>query len=122
MRGLSALGFLLATVCAVAMEAPRAVVLVTLDTTRADHLGCYGYTRPTSPFLDRLARDGILFENALAAMPHTSPSHATLFTGHRGFHYVDLGGYRGVYRPADETVSRVLDWLRRPPPRGRLFL
>jgi arylsulfatase A-like enzyme len=56
------------------------IVLVTLDTLRADHLACYGYPRPTSPFIDGLARDGVLFERAFAPMPTTGPSHASLFT------------------------------------------
>ncbi len=57
------------------------IVLVTLDTTRADHLGCYGYSKNTSPFLDSLARKGTLFENAYANSTWTLPSHASLFTG-----------------------------------------
>jgi arylsulfatase A-like enzyme len=56
------------------------VVLVTLDTTRADHLGAYGYPRATSPFLDSLATSGVLFERAMAPIPTTVPSHATIFT------------------------------------------
>jgi arylsulfatase A-like enzyme len=56
------------------------IVLVTLDTLRADHLGCYGYPRPTSPFLDELSRRGVLFDRAFAPMPTTAPSHASLFT------------------------------------------
>jgi arylsulfatase A-like enzyme len=66
---------------ATALEAPQVVVLVTLDTTRADHLGCYGYPRPTTPFIDSLAREGVLFETAYSAISHTAPSHATIFTG-----------------------------------------
>jgi arylsulfatase A-like enzyme len=63
-------------------EAPgRSVVIITLDTVRADHLGCYGYAPPTPPGVDALAQRGILFENAYAPMPQTLPSHATLFTG-----------------------------------------
>lgn len=57
------------------------VVLVTLDTLRADHLPSYGYARDTAPFLARLAREGVLFENALASVSHTAPSHATMLTG-----------------------------------------
>jgi arylsulfatase A-like enzyme len=60
---------------------PQHVVLVSFDTLRADHLGCYGYSRPTSPFLDRLAQRGVLFENAFSSCSHTSPAHASLFTG-----------------------------------------
>ena len=57
------------------------VVVITLDTTRADHLGCYGYPLPTTPNIDALAKQGVLFEQAYAPMPQTLPTHATLFTG-----------------------------------------
>jgi len=75
------IAFMLLVSLRVAAEPPRVVVLVTIDTLRADHLSCYGYPRPTSPFLDRLAREGVLFENAVAASSMTAPSHASLFTG-----------------------------------------
>jgi arylsulfatase A-like enzyme len=57
------------------------LILISLDTLRADHLGCYGYRRDTSPNMDKLAREGILFENAFAQSPWTLPSHMSLFTG-----------------------------------------
>lgn len=57
------------------------VILVSIDTLRADHLGCYGYDRPTSPTLDRLASEGMLFECAYATSPWTLPSHGTMLTG-----------------------------------------
>lgn len=57
------------------------VVLVTVDTLRADHLGCYGYFRDTSPHLDELARESLLFERAIATMGTTLPSHLSLMTG-----------------------------------------
>ena len=57
------------------------VLLITLDTTRADRLGCYGYARPTSPNLDRLAAESMLHTRALATSSWTLPSHASLFTG-----------------------------------------
>lgn len=56
------------------------IVLVSIDTLRADHLGAYGYPRDTSPFLDQLARRGVVFERAYAAMSTTAPSHASIFT------------------------------------------
>jgi len=57
------------------------VVLISVDTLRADRLGAYGYRqRETSPNLDHLARDGILFENHMAASPWTVPSHVSLLT------------------------------------------
>lgn len=57
------------------------IIVVTLDTTRADHLGCYGYFRDTSPVIDALAAESILFERCLAPMSTTLPSHLSLFTG-----------------------------------------
>ena len=57
------------------------IVLVTLDTTRADHLSCYGYHRRTSPILDRLAAESVLYTDAISSSSWTLPAHATLFTG-----------------------------------------
>lgn len=55
--------------------------MITLDTLRADHLGCYGYFRNTSPNLDALAKESLLFEHAYTPMATTFPSHLSLFTG-----------------------------------------
>ena len=63
------------------LPAPPTIVLITLDTLRREHLGCYGYFRPTSPRIDALAADALLFERALASMASTLPSHLTLLTG-----------------------------------------
>lgn len=60
---------------------PLNVLLITLDTTRADRLGCYGYSLARTPVLDRLAQKGVLFERAYAPVPLTLPSHATMLTG-----------------------------------------
>ncbi len=57
------------------------VVMVTLDTTRADRLGCYGSTAGLTPFLDSMAERGIVFENAQAVAPITLPSHTSMMTG-----------------------------------------
>jgi arylsulfatase A-like enzyme len=57
------------------------VVLVTVDTLRADHLSSYGYRLNTTPFLDSLAKQGVRFETAIASSSHTAPSHASIFTG-----------------------------------------
>lgn len=57
------------------------IILITLDTTRADHLGCYGYGPRTSPFLDSLAARGVLFEQAYTTATWTLPAHTSLFTG-----------------------------------------
>jgi len=56
------------------------VILITIDTLRADHLGCYGYPSETSPTLDKLAENGILFENHYTVMTHTLPSHCSIMT------------------------------------------
>ena len=61
--------------------AARNVLLITIDTLRADHVGAYGYTRGANATLDALAKNGVLFERAYAAAPITLPSHATLLTG-----------------------------------------
>jgi arylsulfatase A-like enzyme len=57
------------------------VVLVSIDSLRADHLGSYGYARPTSPTIDRLAAGGVRFEHAISSTSWTLPAHAALFTG-----------------------------------------
>jgi choline-sulfatase len=61
--------------------APRSLLLVTLDTLRADRLGAYGSPRGLTPNLDRLAREGVRFASASCAAPLTLPSHATLLSG-----------------------------------------
>ena len=57
------------------------ILWIVMDTVRADHLSCYGYQRNTTPNIDRMASEGILFENAISAAPWTLPSHASMFTG-----------------------------------------
>lgn len=60
---------------------PRNVLLITLDTTRADRIGAYGYAQARTPNLDALARDGARFDDAAAHSPITGPSHAAMLTG-----------------------------------------
>ncbi|HVS15989.1 MAG TPA: sulfatase-like hydrolase/transferase [Thermoanaerobaculia bacterium] len=62
-------------------EGPWNVVLVSLDTTRRDHLSLYGYSRETSPHLEELGARSAVFTQATAQMTITNPSHATIFTG-----------------------------------------
>ena len=59
---------------------PPDILLISIDTLRADHLGCYGHSRKT-PAIDRLANEGLVFENAMSTAPLTLPSHASLLTG-----------------------------------------
>src|SRR5262249_8976612 len=63
------------------------VVVITLDTTRADHLGAYGFQSISTPNIDALAEQGVRFETALTAVPLTVPAHASLYTGRFPFHH-----------------------------------
>ncbi len=83
------------------------IVLISLDTVRADHLSTYGYPRPTTPHIDRLAGQGVLFENAFSPASWTLPSHAAMFTEllpHQ--HGADW------FRPLDAGPSTLAEVLR----------
>ena len=71
---------LLTAACSPAARPPD-VVIVVLDTTRADRLGVYGHTRPVSPNLDAFARDSVVYDRAWSVASWTLPSHASLLTG-----------------------------------------
>lgn len=74
------------------VEKPN-VILITLDTTRADHLGCYGYPDVKTPHLDSLARRGVLFEQAATVTPLTLPAHCSILTGmYPTYHKVRING------------------------------
>ena len=79
------------------------LVIVTLDTVRPDHLGVYGYDRPTSPNLDNLADGSVVFDNAMSHSITTGPAHTTLFTGQYPHSH-------GVRRNG-ETISTELETL-----------
>jgi arylsulfatase A-like enzyme/Flp pilus assembly protein TadD len=64
-----------------AEQKPCNLLLITLDTVRADHLGCYGHTAAATPVLDGLAAEGVAFDRAFANVPMTLPSHVTVMTG-----------------------------------------
>ncbi|HWB98960.1 MAG TPA: sulfatase-like hydrolase/transferase [Bryobacteraceae bacterium] len=87
---------------------PSNLVVVTIDTLRADHVHCYGRAGIETPTLDRLAQQGALFENAVAQTPLTPPSHASIFTGTTpNVHGVrDTGGF--VLPPSSVTLASVL--------------
>ncbi|MHC4214790.1 MAG: sulfatase, partial [Planctomycetota bacterium] len=59
----------------------RNVLLISIDTCRADHLSCYGYPRKTTPNIDTIAEEGILFENVITPAPLTLPAHSSMLTG-----------------------------------------
>jgi arylsulfatase A-like enzyme/Tfp pilus assembly protein PilF len=82
---------------------PRSLLLVTIDTVRADHLGAYGDTRAETPWLDRIGREGLRFNQAESAVPLTLPSHATILSGllppHHGLRNNGAGAF-----PADRAT------------------
>ena len=89
-------------------DAPQLnVVFIVVDSLRADHLGVYGYSEPTSPFLDELAANSVVFERAYAPSSYTSQSVAALLTGR----LPSSGGHIGLLEaePSEQarTISRV---------------
>jgi choline-sulfatase len=87
---------------------PLNLVVVTIDTLRADRLHCYGYDRIETPTLDALAQRGALFEHAVAQVPLTPPSHASIFTGtYPSVHRVrNTGGF--VLPSSSRTLAKIL--------------
>ena len=82
-----------------APKRPADVVLVVFDTQRKDRLSCYGYGRPTSPFIDKVAARGVVFEDATAQSSWTRPSMVSLFSGQY------LTEYRDKLEPETPTLA-----------------
>ena len=82
-RHVASLITIVVTLAAAGCAKPRRpnILIITIDTLRADHLGCYGYGITRTPAIDRLAREGVRFTDAIAAAPITMPAHTSLFTG-----------------------------------------
>ncbi|MHC4913186.1 MAG: sulfatase, partial [Planctomycetota bacterium] len=59
----------------------RNVLLISIDTCRADYLGCYGYPHQTTPNVDKIAGQGVIFKNVVTAVPMTFPAHCSMLTG-----------------------------------------
>ena len=87
---------------------PQAVVLVSLDTLRPDHLGAYGYAKPTSPEIDRFRRDAVLFREAVANAPSTLPSHASILTSLGPLHHGASLARESGLRSGVPTLASVL--------------
>jgi arylsulfatase A-like enzyme len=84
------------------------IILISLDTLRADHLGCYGYHRDTSPSLDRLAGEGVLFQKAVSQAPYTLSSHMSLLTSlYPSFHKVNKPK-ESYLNPEITTLAEIL--------------
>jgi len=89
-------------------DVPLNVVLITLDTTRADALGSYGQRRPITPNLDRLAVEGTQFQQCASSVPSTLPSHSTLFTGRYPFVHGVRSNAGYVLADENTTLAEVL--------------
>ncbi|MBI3735162.1 sulfatase [Candidatus Sumerlaeota bacterium] len=89
------------------------VILVTMDTLRADHLTLHGYPRRTSPELEKFAKEATVYDRAYASAPWTLPSHASMFTGklpmEHGAHFYKINGKIYTHGLADEftTIAEV---------------
>jgi choline-sulfatase len=90
-----------------ATSAPN-VVLVTIDTLRADRVGAYGYAAGETPTIDRLAREGVLVEDVVVQVPQTRPSHASIFTGRYPYEHGIRDNYSKPLAPGTPTVASVL--------------
>ncbi len=84
------------------------VLLITLDTTRADHIGCYGHKPSPTPNIDNLARSGIIFDQAITPVPITLPAHATIMTGLNPFEHGVRGNGSFVLEEKYVTLAEVL--------------
>lgn len=87
------------------------ILLISLDDLRADSLGCYGYSRNTSPFIDYISTQGILYKNAFVATHGTFSSHSTILTGlYQGSLYC---GKTGIDYKVNERVPMVQEYLKK---------
>jgi len=102
-------------VTAAAAEPPPDILLVTIDTLRADHLGAYGYFRDTSPAIDRLAAESILFERCYTPLAYTLPAHLSLLTASFPLEHGVLGNLRmtGHYFDRSAGAASFAEFARR---------
>ena len=84
------------------------VLLVTFDTTRADHIGCYGRAGARTPVVDRLAAEGVRFEHAYSSIPLTCPSHSTILTGTYPLAHGVRDNGLFVLGPENRTLAEIL--------------
>ncbi len=87
---------------------PTRVVLISIDTLRADHLGCYGYSKARTPNINRLASESVVFDNAATATPLTLPAHSSILTGLTPLHHgvIDNFGFR-----LDDSITTFAETL-----------
>lgn len=108
-RSVTAIALCLLAVFGCGRKQPPNLLLLTLDTTRADRLGCYGYSSADTPVMDHLARTGTLFERAFTPAPLTLPAHASLLTGMEPpEHGLRINGQNRL----DESVTTLAESLK----------
>ncbi len=78
------------------------LIVITVDTVRADRLGCYGFQKNTTPAIDAFSEKSLLFENAIVPLPLTGPSHSTIFTGKSIINHGVIGN---GYKLSNENVT-----------------
>src|SRR6266540_3197096 len=99
----------LALLAAAATAPAPNLLVVTIDTLRADRVGAYGFAAGTTPAIDALAREGVLLEDAVAHVPQTRPSHVSLFTGRLPFEH----GIRDNFsKPLDASTPILASLLK----------
>ncbi|HEY7509638.1 MAG TPA: sulfatase-like hydrolase/transferase [Vicinamibacteria bacterium] len=91
-----------------AAASPPNLLLVTIDTLRADRVGAYGHAAAATPVLDRLAREGVLVEDAVVQVPQTRPSHASIFTGRQPYEHGIRDNSSAPLEPRWPTLATVL--------------
>jgi arylsulfatase A-like enzyme/Tfp pilus assembly protein PilF len=108
----SAVSVTVASVLSVALLSqapPTNVLLNTIDTVRADHIGAYGYAKAATPVLDRLAREGVRFSDATTQAPLTGPAHAALLTG---LYPARIGVRDNATTPVPESVTTAAEMFK----------
>lgn len=92
--------------CGGSAPTPRTLIVISVDTLRADHLGCYGSERAATPCIDGFARESIRFEQLTAAAPTTLASHLSLMTGTHGLHHgISRNAY--IVHPDNVTLAEI---------------
>ncbi len=91
-----------------ASSRPKHVLLISVDTLQAGHLSCYGYEPNRTTNIDRLAGDGVLFENAVTSVPLTLPSHASIFTGRYPSRHGVVDNITSLLAEEEMTLAEIL--------------
>src|SRR5919109_1799278 len=84
------------------------IVLISIDTLRADHLPAYGYTKVRTPAIDALAADGVVFERAYSHAPQTLPAHASLLSGRLPFETGVRDNVGFTLKPSERLLPQLL--------------